>query len=97
MRYLTHLNRNGRAHGDRPGTLVGALPSRTGRDDWEDAVVLHARVRRWLTHGAASPPAVDRLAVRRWFCVGIAAPAERVRTFRQRGCHNNQGVTHVAH
>jgi hypothetical protein len=97
MRYLTHLNHNGRAHQDRPGTLVGALPSRTGRDHWDDVVVLHPRVRRCGAPGAASPPAVDRLAVPRPSCAGIAAPSERDRTSRQRGCHNNQGVTHVAH
>src|SRR5664280_1414101 len=47
--------------------------------------------------GAPAEPqvhrAVDRLAVPRPFCEGVAAPADRHRTSRQRGCHNNQGVT----
>ena len=97
MRYLTHLDPNRRAHEDGPGTLVGALPSRAGRDDWDDVLVLHARMRRWDARGAASPPAVDRLALPRPFCEGVAAPADHHGTSRQRGCHNNQGVAHVAH
>ncbi len=44
MRYLSHLNPNLRAHEDRPGTIVGALPSHAGRGDWHDVPVLRGRI-----------------------------------------------------
>ena len=76
MRYLTHLNLHGRAQEDRPGTLVGALPSRAGRHVWDDVLLFHGRTRRRDASGAASPPTVDRLATFRPFCGGVAAPAD---------------------
>src|SRR5664280_2194479 len=83
------------AHEDRLRTLVGAPLSLVRRDHWYDSLVLLGRTSLWNTHGAASPPAVDRLAMFRPFSGGVAAPTDHRRTKRQRGCHHNQGVAHV--
>jgi hypothetical protein len=97
MRHLTHTS-----------TPAGA-PMRMVRGHLVEHFLLRAATTgttwRCCTHGcvggsapgAANPPAVDRLAVPRPFCEGVAAPADHHRTSSQRGCHNNQGVTHVAH
>ena len=97
MRQLTHTSTpTGAPTRMVRGHLLEHRPP-AGRDHWDDVAVLHARMRRWVAPGAANPPAVDRLAVPRPFCEGVAAPADHHRTSSQRGCHNNQGVTHVAH
>src|SRR5665213_747455 len=71
-----------RAHEDRLRTLVGAPLSLVRGDHWYDSLVFLGPTSLWNTRGAASPPAVDRLAMFRPVSGGVAAPADHRGTKR---------------